>query len=210
MSAMREPLVCFGGTFNPVHVGHLITARAAAEKLGARRVWLIPAAIPPHKACPGVRADDRLAMLRLAVREDELFEVSPLELERPGPSYTVDTLAALRKLHGSDVELIWLIGLDMLTELGTWHRTAEVVELARVVTLPRPPLPPDLDACLSALAETFTPEQVRRLRADILPTPLLEISASQIRRRVREGLSIRYLVPDSVWDYIAHQGLYRR
>jgi nicotinate-nucleotide adenylyltransferase len=206
---MRQPLICFGGTFNPVHVGHLIIARAVAEQLGAKRVSLIPSAIPPHKACPGVRADDRLEMLHLAVQGDELFEVNRTELERPGPSYTVDTLKSLRRLHGPDVELVWVIGLDSLVELGTWRQASEVVELARVVTAVRPPVPADLDDRLALMANAFTPQQLLRLRADILPTPLLDISATQIRARVRERRSIRYLVPDRVDEYIARHGLYR-
>lgn len=206
---MPPSLICFGGTFNPVHLGHLIVARAVAEHLEARRVSLIPTAIPPHKAFPGVRADDRLEMLHLAVHGDDLFEVNSMELERPGKSYTVDTLTALRRLHGPDVELIWVVGLDMLAELGSWHRAKRVVELARIVTAARPPAPPDLDEKLSSLHQVFTSEQVQQLRADILPTPLVDISASQIRRRVKEGRSIRYLVPDSVAQYIARHGLYR-
>jgi nicotinate-nucleotide adenylyltransferase len=206
---MPQLLVCLGGTFNPVHVGHLVAARAVAEQVGASRVLLIPAAIPPHKACPGVRADDRLEMLRLAVRGDDLFEVNSMELERGGPSYTVDTLTALGKLHGPAVELVWVIGLDMLVELGSWHRAGDVVKLARIVTALRPPVPDNLEERLAALVAVFGPEQTARLRADILPTPLLDISASDIRQRVRQNRSIRYLVPESVAQHIAAHRLYR-
>jgi nicotinate-nucleotide adenylyltransferase len=205
---MLQPLVCFGGTFNPVHVGHLIVARAVAEQLGAQRVALVPSAIPPHKACPGIRAEDRLAMLKLAVQDDELFEVNPTELQRPGPSYTIDTLAVLRRLHGPQVELVWVVGLDMLVELPAWHRAAELVEQARIVTAMRPPAPGNLDDILSPLLAAFGPDRAARLRADILPTPLIEISATQIRQRVRQRRSIRYLVPDAVAQYIERQGLY--
>ena len=204
-----QPLVCFGGTFNPVHVGHLIVARSVAEQLGANRVVLIPAAIPPHKARPGAAAEDRLEMLRLAVAGEELFEVDSLELERPGPSYTIDTLGALRRRHGSDAELVWVIGLDMLAELPGWHRAAEVIAEARIITAARPPMPQDLEERLAGLGRAFGEEQARRLRAGMLATPLIDVSATEIRQRVRHGRSVRYLVPDAVADYIQRHGLYR-
>ncbi len=205
---MRKPLLLFGGTFDPVHFGHLIVARAAAEELGAERVLLLPTACPPHKNTPITPAEHRLAMLKLAVAGDPLFEVSTLELDRSGPSYTYDTLLALRRQQGAKTPLIWLVGLDMLLELASWYRATDVVALARIVTAVRPPVPPDLADRLAALRETFPDEQVDRLTRDMLQTPLLDISATDLRRRAQAGEPIRYLTPNSVCEYILKNNLY--
>jgi nicotinate-nucleotide adenylyltransferase len=197
----------FGGTFNPVHIGHLIIARAALEHLGLERMVLIPSANPPHKGPQGVAdAEDRLAMLRLAVADEADFDVSACEIERPGPSYTIDTVAFFRKELGDRAELYWLIGADSLSELASWHRVVELVGMCQIVTAARPGWEsPDL----SALTERVGERQVRRLRDGILPTPRIDISASEIRRRVRQGRSVRWLVPMAVAQYIDRLGLYR-
>jgi len=207
---MRGPLLLFGGTFDPVHFAHLIVSRSAAEHLGAETVLLLPAACPPHKDTPITPAEHRLAMLKLAVAGDPLFEVSTLELDRTGPSYTYDTLLALRRQHGPETPLIWLVGLDMLVELASWHRADDVVALARVVTGVRPPVPPNLPERLAALRKTLSDEQVDRLIRDVLPTPLLDISATDIRRRAAASQPVRYLTPDPVCQYIRKNGLYRK
>lgn len=207
---MGERIVIFGGTFDPVHVGHLVVARHVAERLAARRVTLMPAAVPPHKAAAGsATGEHRLAMLRLAVEGDALFEVSTLELDRPGPSYTFDTLTQLRGLHGPDAELVWVVGMDMLRDLPGWHRSAEVVELARIVTAARPPAPDDWPQWGGRLRQRFGDARAAQLTSDVLDTPLIDISSTDIRRRVREGRSIRYLTPPGVVEYIERQGLYR-
>ncbi len=141
---MARQVVIFGGTFDPVHHGHLIAARSVAEQLECEKVVLMPSASPPHKNAPLVTPADRLEMLRLAVGDDDLFEIDETELRRQGPSYTYDTLTQLHCRYGEDVELIWLVGLDMLLELGSWHRARDVVELARIVTACRPPVRPSL------------------------------------------------------------------
>ncbi|NQU76361.1 MAG: nicotinate (nicotinamide) nucleotide adenylyltransferase [Planctomycetes bacterium] len=207
---MPDRLVILGGTFDPVHFAHLIVARSVAEHLAAERIVLMPAAVPPHKGPPAVPARHRLAMLTLAVEDDKLFEVSDLELARTGPSYTYDTLMRCRDSYGNDVELVWVIGLDMLEDLPNWYRASEVVDLARIVTAVRPPMPEkNLDAYLSPLLERFSREQVARLAAGVIQSPLVEISSTQIRRRLRAGLSVRYLTPDAVIDYIHQHDLYR-
>ncbi len=180
-----------------------------AERLAADRILLIPTAIAPHKSRQYTGAEHRLEMLRLATQGDELFEISDVELKRSGKSYTIDTLMDLRRLYGSGVELIWVIGLDMLLDLGSWRRAKEVVDLARIVTAPRPPVPADLDERLAALAGFFSSEQVERLRRSILTTPLIDISATEIRRRAGQGLSIRYFVTEAVEVYIKEKKLYR-
>ena len=205
----NQIVVAFGGTFDPVHFGHLIAARAVAEHLGAQRVVLVPAGSPPHKAPPAAAARDRLAMLELAVEGDDLFEVSPLEIDRTGPSYTHDTLVQLRQSLPAETELAWMVGLDMLLDLPNWRRAGEVVEMVRIVTALRPPAPNDLDLLLSPLRGRFTDEQLARLKSDVLLTPLVDISSTDIRRRVREGKSIRYLTGQSVVAYLGRHHIYR-
>lgn len=197
----------FGGSFNPIHHGHLIVARAVAERLGVSRTVFVPSAQPPHKRGAGLAsAADRLEMARLAVQGEAGFEVSDVEILRSGPSYTFLTVSDYRRALGADGPLFWIIGADTLPELHTWYRIRELVELCRIVTAARPGYEePDL----SSLAQVLSGEQVARLREGILSTPRIDISATGIRQRVREGRSIRYLVPDSVREYIQRGGLYR-
>ncbi|MFW6155326.1 MAG: nicotinate (nicotinamide) nucleotide adenylyltransferase [Planctomycetota bacterium] len=203
-----DRLVVLGGTFNPVHVAHLIVARHVAEHFDAPRVLLMPAGHPPHKAPPLATAEHRLAMLRLVAETDPLFDISTLELERRGPSYTYDTLVSLRARIGEATDLMWIIGMDMLAELPNWYRVADVLALARLVTVARHPMPDNLDAVLAELRRRYDAGRVDQVRRDILPTPLLDISSTDIRRRCREGRSIAYLTPAAVAAYIRARGLY--
>jgi nicotinate-nucleotide adenylyltransferase len=204
-----QKIVAFGGTFDPVHFGHLIAARAVAERLGAKRVVLVPAGLPPHKEPPLAGAEDRFAMLSLAIEGDELFEVNRLELDRPGPSYTYDTIVQLRRTLSAEAQLVWVVGLDAMLDLPNWHRASEVVDSVRLVTALRPPAPTDLKQVLAPLRGRFTDEQLDRLRTDVLVTPEIDISSTDIRRRVRQGMSIRYLTSPAVIDYIERHHLYR-
>lgn len=207
-AAMSEPIVLYGGTFDPVHHGHLIAARAVAEARGYRRVLLLPAARPPHKAAAGASATHRLAMLRLAVEGEPLFEVNDVELRRQGPSFTCDTLCALRAEH-PEVEIHLIIGTDMLRDLPRWHRAKDVVEAARIVVAARPPLHSGVGEVLRSLADTLGEDAASRIAENVLPTPMIDISATDIRRRVAEGRSIRFLVPEAVRAYVEAEGLYR-
>ncbi len=199
-------IVLFGGSFNPIHNGHLIVARAAAERLRVSRVVFVPSPSPPHKTGTGLAdAADRLAMVRLAIAGEPLFDCSDIETRRAGPSYTILTVEDYRRTQ-ADRELFWLIGADSLADLHSWHRVAELVDACRIVTAARPGFEtPDL----SSLERVLRPEHVRRIEADILPTPRIDISATEIRRRVAEGRSIRYLLPEPVADYLVRRGLYR-
>ena len=204
---MQGKLVLFGGSFNPVHFGHLITARAAADLLGAERDVLVASLHPPHKLDVEMpAAETRLRMLHAAVGDDPLFEVSDVEIRRGGTSYTVDTIGEFRDRLGEEVELVWLIGADTLPELAGWHRTEDLVKLCRVVTLRRPGWEvPDL----SALRARIGNAAVDRLTADIIETPMVDISATDIRQRVREGKSIHGLTPEPVVRLITDSGLYK-
>jgi nicotinate-nucleotide adenylyltransferase len=206
---MTNRIVLFGGTFDPVHHGHLIVARALAERQGYDRVTFVPAASPPHKPLPGASAEGRLAMLRLAIEGEKLFDVCSLELERAGPSYTFDTLCRLRREHGTDSQLYWLIGADMLEDLPSWHRVNDVLALAKIVVVLRPPWHERLGGIMEALRNTLSADQMKDIFRAVVATPLIDISSAEVRRRVGGGMSIRYLTPDCVISYIRKHGLYR-
>jgi len=195
----------FGGTFDPVHLGHLLAAQEAYEQLDLSRVILMPAHTRPHKdRVVTTSAADRLAMLRLAAADDACFEVSDLEVRRGGSSYTIDTVAALRA--EVDAEIVLLVGSDSVPELPTWHRVGDLVDLCTLVVMARPGFSVDQ---LDGLRGALSAEQVERIAANLLPIPLIEISSTSVRERLAAGRSIRYLVPRAVEDYITSTGLYR-
>jgi len=182
-----------GGTFDPPHHGHLIVAGDVCEALSLDRLLLVPSAEPPHK--PGAvqaSAEQRLRLVRAAVEGDSRFEVDDLELRRTGPSYTVDTLRLLRERHPG-CELYFLIGVDQVRELHTWREPEEVARLATLVAVSRGGEDPGA-----------SPYPLRRVAVT-----RIDISATEVRRRVREGRSIRYLVPEGVRELIEREGLYR-
>lgn len=203
---MPQRIGLYGGSFNPIHFGHLITSRAVAEQLRLDKIVLIPSAVPPHKHARDLApTEHRLAMTRLAVQGDPLFEVSDIELHRPGPSYTIDTVQQFRGRLGPDVELSWLIGADTLPELVTWHRVAELVTRVRIITMARPGhAHPNLDP----LIEKIGNPAVEALLSDCLITPNIEISATDIRRRTSRKLSINYLTHCETIRYIESHGLF--
>lgn len=204
-----------GGTFNPIHLAHLRVAEEAREALALERVLFIPSADPPHKTRGLAPASHRLAMARLATASNPAFEVQDLELRRPGPSYTVDTLRELRAAHPGR-RLWFVIGADAFAELETWHRPDELLALASLAVIPRPGsaerpladlLPPQLRKGLRATPSGLEHPSGQEVRA--VPVSALAISATDLRWRVARGASIRYLVPDSVADYIEKHGLYQ-
>ena len=192
--------LCFGGSFNPIHHAHLLTARAVAEQRGYDKVLLVPSAQPPHKpASPDIASPDhRLAMCRLAVENDPLFAVSDLELRRAGPSYTIDTVRALKQ-HGW-THVHWLIGADMLQILPKWRQPHDLLAETHFVIMARPGWSLDWQTL---------PEELRSLRDNVVPAPLLQISATDIRRRRAAGLPVSYLLPDPVIHYIDQHALYQ-
>lgn len=200
-------VLLFGGSFDPIHHGHLIVCAWVAERLAVDRAILIPSATPPHKSRAALAPpDDRLAMCRLAVEGDPWFEVSDWELRQPGPNYTLHSVRHFREQVGAGPPLYWLIGMDSLRELRTWHRVDALVSAATIVTARRPGSDPP---SLSHLAGALSAEQIDALRSGVLETPQIEISATDIRRRVAAGRSIRYLVPPAVEAYIRERRLYQ-
>ncbi len=198
-------VLLFGGSFDPVHNGHLIVARHVAEQLDIGRVVLIPSAVPPHKQDRTLApAEHRLAMCRLVTDHDPQFEVSDWELSRTGPNYTLNTITHFRTTPGHNTELCWLIGMDSLNELGTWYHAGELVDACTIVTAARPGFEPDE----ADLRRHFTSAQVEKLCRHIIPGPRIDISSTNIRQRVAAHRSIRYLVPPEVCDYIHAHRLY--
>ncbi len=191
-----------GGTFNPPHIGHLICGQEAHRALDLDRVLLVPARIPPHKPVerePG--AEHRLALCRLAVGDDERFTVDDLELHREGPSYTVDTLAQLHDQAPHD-ELVLILGGDIAAGLPSWREPERVLQLATLAVAKRRGTPRGtVQRALDGLAGGE--------RADFFAMPRIGVSSTMLRRRVRSGQPIRYLVAEPVREYIAAHGLYR-
>jgi nicotinate-nucleotide adenylyltransferase len=191
-----------GGTFNPPHLGHLLCAQEAYVQLDLDAVILMPARIPPHKPVadePG--AEHRLELCRLAAREDPRFEVSDLEVNRPGPSYTVDTLSELHS-KAPDNELFLIVGGDIAAGLAEWHEPERVLALSTLAIAERSGTPRGaVDEALEGLDGGD--------RARFFQMPTIGISSTLVRDRVRAGLPLRYLVPEPVESYIADRGLYR-
>ncbi len=190
----------FGGSFNPIHNGHLIVARAIAEQAGYAHVRLIPANESPLKRQERhmASAADRLAMCREAVDGDPFFEVSACDIERPPPSFTIDTVRHLRRQGEREVH--WLIGADSVLSLPKWHEWAALMTEVQWVVAARPGYEPDWDRL---------PAELAALKDRRVVAPLVQISATDIRLRQQAGLSIRYLVPPAVERYIIANGLYR-
>ena len=200
--AALQRLGIFGGTFDPIHLGHLVIAEEARTSLDLDGVLLIPARVSPFKlglatAC----AEDRLRMVELAIADNPAFQASRLEIEREGPSYTVDTLRQLRALYGPRTELFLLMGTDSLATIASWHQAQELVKLAWIVAYTRSGAPLDLEEL---------DRQVPGLAAvtRLLDAVKLDISSTDIRSRVCAERTIRYLVPPTVEAYIHQHGLY--
>ena len=204
----------FGGTFDPVHFGHLRMALEAAEALGAEAVHLVPCRRPPHRPPTVAGADDRLAMLRLAVDDVPGFVVDTRELERPGPSYMVDTLASLRA-GLADRPIVLILGMDAFRGLDHWHDWRRLLDLAHLLVLHRPGAVSPQAGILSDLLRRRRVAAPRGLAVAtaglvcVLPVTQLMISATAIRRQIAGGRSPRFLVPDAVLDHIERHGLYR-
>jgi nicotinate-nucleotide adenylyltransferase len=190
-----------GGTFNPPHLGHLVCAQEAYIQLDLDRVLFIPARIPPHKPVeeePG--AEHRLELCRLAVKDDERFAVSELEMQREGPSYTVDTLSELHS-NAPDNDLYLIVGGDVAAGLPDWHEPNRVLSLATLAVAKRRGTPRES-------VETALEHLEGGGRTEFFRMPRIGVSSTLIRRRVEAGEPIRYIVPDSVADYIQEHGLY--
>lgn len=194
-----------GGTFNPIHLGHLFIGRAAAEAFGLDSVLLVPCTVSPLKCgVPGLATgSDRLEMVRLSVAGDPLFEPCDVDVVRGGISYAIDTVKALRERNPQD-RFTFIIGMDSLRELRHWNRIEELLTLCDFITVARP----GVDKPVAEAALAFPVDVNERLLAKVITGRLCDISSSEIRRRIAEGRSIRYLVCPAVEAYIRDRGLY--
>jgi nicotinate-nucleotide adenylyltransferase len=203
---MDQRVAIFGGTFDPVHLGHLVMAEQAREQARLDQVWFLPAASPPHKLGQAITPfAQRAEMLRLAVAGQPAFRVEELEKDRPGPSYTADTLDELHRLYPA-LDLHLLVGSDCLPDLPGWYEPARIIRRAGLLVVPRPGWP------------VIGPERLRenlalapeiRLRYQIVDVPLIEMASRDLRRRAAEGRTLRYLVPRAVECYILEKRLYQ-
>lgn len=193
-----------GGTFDPIHYGHLVLAEKAREACKLQKVIFVPAAVPPHKIGEvSTSAENRLNMVKLAIQDNPGFEVSAVELERDGPSYTIDTINELRKQgHGDQAALI--LGFDSLLELYTWKDYQAIMEQTRIISAFRPGYPVLKN---EANWPPFLKSYLQQIR--ILEAPLLDISSTWLRVELMYERSIRYLIPEPVIDYIRKHHLYR-
>jgi len=213
----------YGGTFNPIHLGHLRAAEEVVEALRLDRMIFVPSARPPHKREAGedviAPAKLRLEWVEIAVRDNPRFEADPLEVEREGPSYLVDTLENLRRRHAGE-QIVFVLGRDAFQDLGSWREPQRLLQLAHFAVTTRPPadtgaLAEWIPACVRDDVQ-IAPDgrSARHRRAGtwlrLLEITPLEISASDIRTRLREGASVRYLLPDAVRAAIVESGCYQR
>ena len=198
MPKTTKRIAVMGGTFNPIHYAHLISAEQVRAGLGYDKILFIPSARPPHKVADAdiIEPEHRYQMVLLAIAENPHFEVSRIELERAGPSYTIETLKALKELYGETTELAWIIGADSLIEYKVWKDFDEVLERCIMIATTRP---------------NYNLNQVPLViqkRVTTFPITGVDISATVIRERIRKGLSIQYLVPEGVQAYIEQGQLY--
>ncbi|QSF46347.1 nicotinate-nucleotide adenylyltransferase [Paenibacillus tianjinensis] len=186
-----------GGTFDPLHIGHMMAAEAARDTYSLDEVWFMPSHIPPHKHEAGASGADRLAMVQSAVEGHEAFHILDWEIVRGGVSYTIDTVHSLKEVYPQH-EFYFIVGADMVEYLPKWHGIEELVGVLTFIGVGRPGTPLDLAALPGFIAEKV-------VLADM---PLVDISSTMLRSRAASGRSIRYMVPEQVYEYVQRSGLY--
>ncbi|MFW5824585.1 MAG: nicotinate-nucleotide adenylyltransferase [Marinobacter sp.] len=207
--------VIYGGTFDPIHNGHLRVAIELRERLGIDRIHLVPSHVPPHRDEPGGSSEERLALLSLALEDEPGLAVDTRELARGGSSYTADTLNQLRQELGPDAPLAMVVGTDAFAAFDQWREWGRIPELAHIILVTRPQgeltpgSPPHQMLAQRRVRDVAALKGAPAGRILEVDPPLLEISATGIRERLQQGRSIRYLVPDAVLARIAQAGLYR-
>lgn len=191
-----------GGTFNPIHLGHLMIAEEARQAFHLKKVLFVPSYITPNKDVCGATAEQRLAMTRLATADNPYFTVSDMEMRRRGNSYTVDTLRLLKEIYGPSHSLYFISGTDTIHDLHNWNNPEEILSLCQFIGATRPDGSEQIDSIISSFGE---------LGKNILklPVPTMEISSTELRRRIRLGLSVRYMMPSTVVEYIRKNGVYQ-
>lgn len=193
-----------GGTFDPIHYGHLAAAEEARVRVNLEKVLFAVAGLPPHKLDEEVTpVEHRLAMVRLGISSNPDFELSRVDVDRSGPSYTVDTISILQEQWGQGTEMFFILGIDSLVEVPTWHQPERLIQLCHLVAVARPGFEVDMRQLEDSVPGISS-------RVEIIGMPEVDISSSDLQRRVREGLPIRYQVPEEVERYIREHRLYQR
>jgi len=201
-------IALFGGTFDPIHVGHTTVAEAAARQIGVEKVIFIPAKISPLKGFFPFASDmDRLHMIELALAGQELCAVSDCELKRPAPSYTLDTVRQFKQECGPETAIHWLIGADGIGDLVHWHRIQELIDECNLTTMRRPGYPPPDFGRFEPL---WGPQRVAKLKEHMIETPLVDISSTEVRRRLIAGEDVTGMLHPDVIRYIRKHDLYRK
>ncbi len=195
---MKRRIGIMGGTFDPIHYGHLVTAEEVRVEFGLTDVIFVPSGRPPHKVSRKITwAEHRYLMTVLATVTNLFFSVSRIEIDRSGPSFAIDTITQFREIFGEDTELFFITGADAFLEMDKWYRAEELVKMCKFVAATRPGYPIEkIDTRFSKYIE-------------LIEVPALSISSTDIRKRVMERRSIKYLLPEAVEDYIFKNGLYR-
>jgi nicotinate-nucleotide adenylyltransferase len=201
-------IALFGGTFDPIHLGHTTVAQAAARPIDAEKIIFVPAKISPLKGFfPFARDEDRLRMIELAVAGNNLFAVSDSELKRPAPSYTLDTVRHFKDEYGPATAIHWLLGADGVGDLVHWYRIPDLIDECHLTTMRRPGYPrPDFDR----FEPLWGPQRVAKLKQDVIETPLVDISSTEVRRRLAAGEDVSAMLHPDVLRYIREHSLYRR
>lgn len=202
----RRKIALFGGTFDPVHIGHTIVAGASAEHIGADRIIFIPAKLSPLKgSLPKASDIDRFRMISLAIAGEDFFEVSDCELKRSAPSYTLDTVRQFQSQYGGETSVYWLIGADSIDELTHWHEIVELIDECTLAAMYRAGCdPPDFEKYESLWGR----RRIEKLRQNIIPTPLVDISSTKVRSKLAAGQDVTQMLHPAVLNYIREHGLY--
>jgi len=203
----RKKIILFGGTFDPIHLGHIQVADAALQHVGAEQIIFIPAKRSPHKKQQPIASEtDRIAMIQLAIGARKDFSLSDCECKRPQPSYTLDTVREFLAQYGPDTALIWLVGADAVKDLPHWYRIDELLAAADIAVMYRAGYPrPDFEGCRPDL----TPRQIEKLEKNVVPVPLVDISSTGIRTRLSQGQNVDDMLPAEVLAYIKTHDLYQ-
>jgi nicotinate-nucleotide adenylyltransferase len=202
----QRRIALFGGTFDPIHLGHTRVAAAAAQQIGADKVIFIPAKISPLKGfLPFASDEDRLHMIALAIADRDVFAVSDCELRRPAPSYTLETVRQFQREYGPETSIHWLLGADSVGDLVHWYKIRELIDACNLTTMQRPGYTPDFER----FASLWGAERVAKLRRNIIQTPLLDVSSTEIRRRLAAGADVSAMLHPDVLQYIRAHNLYR-
>ncbi len=203
----KRKIALFGGTFDPIHLGHTTVAEDAARRIGAEKIIFIPAKRSPLKGfLPKANDEHRLKMIALAIAGKKTFEAGDCELKKPAPSYTLETVRQYQAEYGGDTLINWLIGADSVDDLAYWYKIVELIDTCILTTMYRAGCaPPDF----TKFEPQWGPERVEKLRQNIIQTPLIDISSTEIRERLAAGRDVTGMISPSVFEYIRKHGLYR-